>query len=175
MLFPSLDCRQVVMISRLDYCGIAVLIMGSFVPWLYYGFYCEFFKKLIYLTLVLILGVCSMVVSLWDRFGEPRFRWLRAGLFMAYGLMGVIPAVHYLVENGFIRAISQASLGWLFLMAVLYILGALLYAARIPERFFPGKFDIWFHSHQIFHVLVIAAACVHFKGISAMALYREAM
>jgi predicted membrane channel-forming protein YqfA (hemolysin III family) len=27
--------------SRLDYCGIAILIVGSVIPWLYYGFYCE--------------------------------------------------------------------------------------------------------------------------------------
>ncbi|GFH23238.1 uncharacterized protein HaLaN_20824 [Haematococcus lacustris] len=29
--------------------------------------------------------------------------------------------------------------------------GAGIYAARIPERWFPGKFDILLHSHQIFH------------------------
>ncbi len=33
--------------SKFDYCGIAFLIMGSFVPWLYYGFYCEFLPKVI--------------------------------------------------------------------------------------------------------------------------------
>ena len=30
--------------------------------------------------------------------------------------------------------------------------GALVYAQRVPERWFPGKFDLFFHSHQIFHV-----------------------
>jgi len=29
-----------------------------------------------------------------------------------------------------------------------------------------------FQSHQIFHVLVIAAAFVHYQGISEMAVYR---
>lgn len=29
-----------------------------------------------------------------------------------------------------------------------------------------------FQSHQIFHVLVIAAAFVHYHGISEMAMYR---
>ena len=79
-------------------------------------------------------------------------------------------------------------------MGVLYITGALLYAMRIPERFFPGKVDIWvsinfntqipdhflnvlnvflqFHSHQIFHCFVIAGAIVHYHGISIMAIYR---
>ena len=50
--------------------------------------------------------------------------------------------------------------------------GAGLYACRVPERFLPGKCDFWFQSHQIFHILVIAAAFVHFHGIQNMALYR---
>jgi len=110
----------------------------------------------------------AVVVSLWDRFGEPKFRWLRAGLFMGFGLSGVIPAIHHLVSEGFFNS----SFGWLLLMAGLYILGALLYAMRVPERFFPGKCDIWFHSHQLFHILVIAAAFVHYHGISELAMNR---
>ncbi|CAG5090848.1 Similar to AdipoR: Adiponectin receptor protein (Drosophila melanogaster) [Cotesia congregata] len=158
--------------SKLDYCGIAMLIMGSFVPWLYYGFYCDYQPKLIYLSVVVVLGITSIVVSLWERFGEPNYRPLRAGVFMGFGLSGIIPAVHYAIAEGWFKAISQASLGWLILMGCLYILGALFYALRVPERFFPGKFDIWFQSHQIFHVLVIAAAFVHYHGITEMAMHR---
>jgi adiponectin receptor len=55
----------------------------------------------------------------------------------------VIPAIHYIITDGFWKAINFAALGWLVLMAVLYIVGALIYACRIPERIFPGKCDIW--------------------------------
>lgn len=161
--------------SKLDYCGIAFLIIGSFVPWLYYGFYCNFQPKLIYLVLVVVLGTAAIIVSLWDKFSEPRFRSVRAGVFMGFGLSGVVPAVHYLIAEGWFRAVYQASFGWLCLMGMLYITGALFYALRVPERFFPGKCDIWFHSHQIFHILVIAAACVHYHGITEMAMYRLTM
>ena len=41
------------------------------------------------------------------------------------------------------KSITEASLGWLLFMGALYITGALFYAFRIPERFFPGKVDIW--------------------------------
>lgn len=58
-------------------------------------------------------------------------------------MSGVIPAVHYALAKGWIHAISKASLGWLILMGVLYVLGAVVYAVRIPERWFPGKCDIW--------------------------------
>lgn len=30
--------------------------------------------------------------------------------------------------------------------------GGAIYALRVPERWFPGKFDLFFHSHQLFHV-----------------------
>lgn len=68
---------------RLDYCGIALLIMGSFVPWVYYGFYCHYEHKVIYLSVVMVLGIVSIVVSLWDKFSEPNLRPLRAGKFYA--------------------------------------------------------------------------------------------
>lgn len=66
-------------VFRLDYCGIALLTMGSFVPWLYYSFYCRLGHKIAYLVLIFILGTCCIVVSLWDKFAEPEFRGIRAG------------------------------------------------------------------------------------------------
>lgn len=153
---------------RLDYCGIALLTMGSFVPWLYYSFYCQLSPKIIYLCLIIVLGSTCIVVSMWDKFAAPQYRPLRAGayekylaccscslalnmfywllftgLFIGLGLSGVIPCVHYIIIEGFWKAVNYSSLGWLFLMAVLYITGAVIYAIRIPERLFPGKFDIW--------------------------------
>lgn len=74
---PALLCASLE--RRLDYCGIALLIMGSFVPWLYYGFYCHYEHKLVYLSVVLVLGAFSIIVSLYDKFSEPQLRPVRAG------------------------------------------------------------------------------------------------
>lgn len=175
-IFHTVNChseRMGKLFSKLDYCGIATLIAGSFFPWLYYGFYCHTAQKVVYGALVGCLGITSVLVSLWDKFGETRFRWLRAVVFATFGCSGIIPAIHYLIVNGWFQAIYEGSFGWLFLMAALYLSGATIYALRVPERFFPGKFDIWFHSHQLFHVFVIVAAFVHFKGITEMAVYRN--
>lgn len=65
------------------------------------------------------------------------------GVFIALGLSGVIPAMHFVIIHGFWEGIYNAALGWLVLMAILYIVGAVIYAVRIPERIWPGKFDIW--------------------------------
>lgn len=176
--FHTLHCHSEYvgrLFSKLDYCGIAVLIMVSFVPWLYYGFYCHMFSIIVYLSAVIILGISSIIVSLWEKFSDPNLRSLRAGVFITFGLSGIVPALHYVYMEGWFSTIALASIGWLLLMGVLYILGAIIYALRIPERFFPGKCDILFQSHQIFHVLVLLAAFVHYHGISKMASYRISM
>uniref|UniRef100_A0A7M4FUY5 Adiponectin receptor 1 n=1 Tax=Crocodylus porosus TaxID=8502 RepID=A0A7M4FUY5_CROPO len=132
--------------SKLDYSGIALLIMGSFVPWLYYSFYCSPQPRLIYLSIVCVLGISAIIVAQWDRFATPKHRQTRAGVFLGLGLSGVVPTMHFTIAEGFVKATTVGQMGWFFLMAVMYITGAGLYAARIPERFFPGKFDIWISS-----------------------------
>ncbi|XP_051911983.1 adiponectin receptor protein 2 [Hippocampus zosterae] len=158
--------------SKLDYSGIAFLIMGSFVPWLYYSFYCSPQPCFIYLLVVCVLGLSAITVSQCDFFATPQYRGVRAGVFVGLGLSGVVPTLHFVISEGLIRATTIGQMGWLFLMATLYITGACLYAARIPERFFPGKCDIWFHSHQLFHILVVAGAFVHFHGVSNLQEFR---
>lgn len=72
-------CLFVSPLFRLDYSGIALLIMGSFVPWLYYSFYCSPQPRLIYLTIVCVLGIAAIIVAQWERFSTPRHRPTRAG------------------------------------------------------------------------------------------------
>jgi adiponectin receptor len=62
---------------------------------------------------------------------------------------------------------------YLVLQGVLYIVGATIYALRIPERFAPGNFDILGSSHQIFHGFVLAAAVTHFIGLCKAYEYRH--
>ena len=52
--------------------------------------------------------------------------------------------------------------------------GAALYATRFPERLKPGAFDLTFNSHQLFHVAVVVAACVHYKAVRVLLAWRDA-
>lgn len=175
-LYHTLYChspRVSKLFNKLDYCGISILIIASFIPWLYYAFYCEFGTKVAYLTVTVTLGTGCIVVSMWDKFSAPEYRTYRALLFMAFGLFGFVPTSHYVLLMGFKHAFTTGAAQWLVIMAILYITGATLYAARIPERLAPGYFDIWFQSHQIFHVFVVAAACVHYYGICVLAHHQS--
>jgi len=153
--------------NKLDYVGILLLIIGSFVPWLYYGFYCRPEPKIIYMITIIVLGSVGLVMALWDKFATPNYRTLRAGVFTALGMFGVVPFIHFVAVYGYHRAAQ-----WLVVMGALYLTGAVLYASRIPERFFPGKCDIWMQSHQIFHLFVVAAVMAHYRGITEMRLVR---
>uniref|UniRef100_A0A0K2TLV0 Adiponectin receptor protein n=1 Tax=Lepeophtheirus salmonis TaxID=72036 RepID=A0A0K2TLV0_LEPSM len=174
-LFHTLSCHSESissLFSRLDYAGIAVLTVGSTIPWVYYGFYCEYYTKLTYMVAVIAVGILTVVLTMWEKFNLPDYRTYRAGTFIALGLISGVPCFHHVIYFGWRQAILEASVHCTIIMGALYITGAILYAARIPERFLPGKCDIWFQSHQFFHLLVVAAAFVHYRGISEMAIFR---
>lgn len=63
------------------------------------------------------------------------------GVFLGLGL-SVVPTMHFTVMEGR-QGTTVGQMGWFFLMAVMYITGAGLYAHAFLRRFFPGKFDIW--------------------------------
>ncbi len=52
--------------------------------------------------------------------------------------------------------------------------GAGFYAGRIPERWLPGRFDVWLHGHQIFHVLIVVAAFIHYRAVMMLLHWRDA-
>lgn len=38
---------------------------------------------------------------------------------------------------------------------------------------FPGKFDLAFSSHQMFHICVVVAAAIHYKAIFLLLAWRD--
>ncbi|KND02504.1 hemolysin III family channel protein [Spizellomyces punctatus DAOM BR117] len=150
---------------RGDYVGIVTLIMGSFVPSIYYGFFCSPKLQAVYLAVIVIFGIVTICITVSPKFFAPRYRLLRTGLFVLMGLTGVVPLVHALTKYGSQMTRHALSSGSLISSGAIYFLGAVVYACRVPERWAPGKFDLWFHSHQIFHCLVVAAAVVHYYGV----------
>lgn len=63
-----------------------MLIVGSFIPWIYYGFYCRTLAMTIYISMITVLGLAALVVSLWNKFAAPKYRPLRAIVFLSMGL-----------------------------------------------------------------------------------------
>lgn len=85
------------------------------------------------------------LMNLADKFGLPLTHYLLffAVLLVAFGWSGIIPAIHLTSMYGVQLVMRLVALDWMGLMSFLYTASAVTYATRIPERFFPGKCDIW--------------------------------
>ncbi|KAL9461247.1 hypothetical protein AB3S75_004279 [Citrus x aurantiifolia] len=155
--------RMSYIMLRLDYAGIAALISTSFYPLVYYSFMCTPFFCNLYMGFITLLGIATILASLLPVFQTPEFRNVRASLFCGMGLSGVAPILHKVILFSH-QPEALHTTGYELLMGLFYGLGALVYATRIPERWMPGKFDIAGHSHQLFHILVVAGAYTHYRA-----------
>lgn len=159
--------------AKLDYTGIAILILVSFFPFMYSLFYCKLGWGLFYSVIISILTVVAIFVSWSETFSKPGYQHLRAGVFISVGLFGGIPLPHACYSLGLDR--SWHVFWPLLLMGALYVGGAMLYAMHIPERWFPGKLNLFGHSHFLFHCCVVAAAIVHYWNVHRLIDWRMAI
>ncbi|XP_042380413.1 heptahelical transmembrane protein ADIPOR2-like [Zingiber officinale] len=157
---------------RLDYAGISLMIVSSFVPPIYYIFLCQPIAQLTYLSTISTVGLLAIFTLLYPAFSTPHFRPFRATLFLAMGFFGVVPAVHAIWLN-WEHHEAHMVLGLEVFMGVAYAVGALVYASRIPEKWRPGEFDLVGHSHQIFHVLVLLGALIHYVATIVLLKWLE--
>jgi adiponectin receptor len=85
-----------------------------------------------------------------------------------YGVLGLsifVPAIHGIMLHGWTLQNERMSLTYFMGLGILNGTGTAIYALRIPERWYPRRFDICGSSHQIMHVLVICGAFSHTVGL----------
>ena len=152
---------------QLDYAGIALLIAGSNIPAYYYCFYCRPISRTFHIVMIAVLCAACITFSLCKVFHKHSHRLLRFIVFASFGFYGGVPTLQLYSEKGPVEPYWSYLL-LLGLMAALYTGGAILYVTRIPERLYPGLFDVYAHSHQLFHVCVILAALVHYYNLINM-------
>ncbi|OQS03285.1 adiponectin receptor protein [Thraustotheca clavata] len=161
-LLFAMSPRASLVLSQLDYAGIILMIAGSFFPVIYYSFYCHQWALNAYLGIISVLAIGSFAASLIPAFGK--YPSVRSAVFLSMGFFGVVPISHLIYEFGIMDAHVQIMLKPLLLMGALYVLGAVIYGTRFPERLYPGYFDVWFSSHQLWHICVVLAALVHYAN-----------
>ncbi len=138
---------------RLDHSTILLLIAGTYTPFAVLMFEGALADAI--LVVVWCGAAAGLVLNLlWV--DAPT--WVTAIVFIALGWVGVA-AVPDLVEVGIAPAVL------VFAGGGLYTLGALAYALKRPNPR-PAVFGY----HEIFHLLVIAAAATHFIAIAAFVL-----
>lgn len=164
----NLNC----LLSQLDYTGIAVMIITSFFPPIYYLFQCNPVWQYVYLGVITILGVFAVIVLLSPTRTRGKYRFMRTLIFVAMGLFGVIPAIHATIMNWNVPQ-RNPTLGFEAAMGFSYLVGAMFYVSRVPEKWKPGWFDLVGHSHQIFHIFVVMGALAHYISVLILYEYRQ--
>ncbi|KAJ1880230.1 hypothetical protein H4R99_006467 [Coemansia sp. RSA 1722] len=150
---------------KCDFVGILVLILGSFLPGLYYGYYESRTLMVVYMAMIFSLFAAGVFVSVSPHLQKPNLRWMRPVVFISISVSGVFPVCHHIFAHGIAASARSIGLYYMLGMCGFYIAGTMLYAFNIPERWFPGLFDIVGNSHQLFHCLVFVAALTHYYGI----------
>ena len=160
-------------LSKFDYAGISLLIAGSCYPPYYYFFYCSNFLRNFYLTFITTFGICVFFYSLRTDFYLPSKRFFRGILFLIFGISAGVPIVHISLFNKTIVGFGDGPkvINWYF-GGFCYIFGAILYINRFPEKYFPGTFDIYGASHQLFHLFVLGGIIFHYFGSLDAYYYR---
>ena len=151
--------------NKLDYLGIILLMWGASIPSVYYGLFCNPLLQKFYWTLMTAIAATCAIFTWTPRFCSPRFRAYRAAMYSGLGLTGILFATHGVLLHGWSEQFQRMALNWMMLMAILNLIGAGMYAARMPEKHFPYTFDIVGGSHQIFHLMVIFAGLAHYVGL----------
>lgn len=148
----------------MDYCGISCLICGSFLTYLHYGFYFHPIWRIIYYSVIGVLWIFGFVLPWFPFFRSLKFRIWRAVYYVLMGVCLFVLCCHAMIVNKALTFVGR--IGWtnLVLELTFYLTGATIYATRYPERLFPGKLDIFFHSHQIWHVFILIASIFHIRG-----------
>lgn len=135
---------------RLDHSAILLLIAGTYTPFALLAFDGRIADVIL---IVVWAGAAAGLVLNLAWVDAPKL--LTALVFIALGWVGVV-AVPELFDLGVAPAVL------VFVGGGLYTLGALAYALKWPNPA-PSTFGY----HEIFHLLVIGAAVVHFVAIAA--------
>ncbi|KAJ3073951.1 hypothetical protein HDU98_000253 [Podochytrium sp. JEL0797] len=159
---------------KCDYVGIVVLILGSVLATLYYALLCYPAMQTAYMGMMIAAGVLTIGVNASEYFVGPKYRPLRTMLFISIPSLGIIPIFHSILvlEDDWSTLFHMISHPYTFLMLSSYLFGSMLFLFHFPERLYPGYFDYWFQSHQLFHVCVLAGAVFHHVGLVDVFLWR---
>ncbi|KAI8144151.1 hemolysin-III related-domain-containing protein [Fennellomyces sp. T-0311] len=158
----------------IDYFGITMLIIGSWLPAYHYYFYCEPKWQVAYTAVMLIAGAATATMMIVPRFQAEEYLLMRTVLFFILGFWGIIAFIHSGFLHGF-SLLREIGVDYILVMGLFYIAGALLYGSRVPERWFPGSFDLWFQSHSIFHISMMVGLGFYYTGMLKARDYWAAM
>lgn len=172
-LFQAMGVQTSKSLVKLDYIGILVQIAVSFVTALHFSFFCADDVRNLYQAIIIVLCLIGLWVSLSDSFSKPDYAVARVLLFGAIIAYAVVPWIHMIAVHGISgHEIVELGIGFVYMVGA-YLVGAIIYATRWPERSWPGRFDVVGGSHQLWHLCVTVAAYLHYVTLIDYRAFRD--
>jgi adiponectin receptor len=159
--------------GTMDILGICILAFGGGTSITYYAFYGQPIIQRTYWTLSIVSSAAAAVTLFDTGGGGSKLRTLRGSVFSLLVLSATLPIFHCIYNIGWTQAQTQIGAQWFLAEAIALLVAVSAFVGRIPERFSPGSFDIWGHSHQIFHSLAVIGTAFHLKALLTAYAFRH--
>ncbi|CAG7920203.1 unnamed protein product [Penicillium olsonii] len=151
--------------GKMDILGICFLALGAGTSMTYYAFLCRPFIQRTYWGLN-VFSALGAAITLFDTGGGgSKMRTLRGGVFSLLAVSAMLPVIQSVIQRGWMSACIEIGAGWYLAEAFSLLTGVILFVCRFPERLSPGTFDIWGHSHQLWHAFAVLGCVLHFFGL----------
>ncbi|KAL2270883.1 hypothetical protein VTJ83DRAFT_254 [Remersonia thermophila] len=157
------DVGLISMFACVDYTGISLLIAASIMTTEYTAFYCEPVSRWVYMIATAFLGVGGVILPWHPRFNGQDMAWVRVGFYVALSATGFLPILQLSLTRSFEDVLSFYTP--ITKSLLVYLLGALVYASKVPERWYPGMFDYIGGSHNLWHVAVLGGILFHYTAM----------
>ena len=157
------DDKLLARFACVDYTGISLLIAASILTSEWTAFYCEPVSRTIYMSVTAVLGIAGTILPWRPVFNHPDLAWARVAFYVSLAATGFAPAIQLILTRG--SAWSFYFYTPLLKSVSVYLLGAIVYAMKVPEKWFPGFFDYCGGSHNIWHLAVLGGIFTHYMAM----------
>lgn len=146
-----------------DYTGISFLVAASIMSAEWTAFYCEPVSRTVYMTLTGVLGILGSILPWRPVFNRADMSSARVVFYVSLAATGFAPAIQLTLTRG--SAWSYYFYAPVLKSVLVYLVGAIIYALKIPEKWFPGFFDYCGGSHNIWHIAVLGGILFHYTAM----------
>ncbi|EDW67626.1 progestin and adipoQ receptor family member 3 isoform X2 [Drosophila virilis] len=138
-----------------DFLGISLSLVAIYISGMYYAFWCHTFLRTIYSTIALGMFGLAIAVQI------PQLNVSMNGkvaVLLLWSAYGILPLGHWAVAMGGLEnELVGLMVPRIVVMYLLCLVAFVFYAAKIPERWLTGKVDFVGHSHNWWHLIIVAA------------------
>jgi adiponectin receptor len=173
-LLQAMNNTWFIYLLRLDFTGIAVCLMGCYLPILYCFFLCQPTVMLNYMGGVLVFGSILVVALMSEKMAMEKYRTHRMAFFLSVTTFGIVPIIHAIFFSDSLEGIIMSFITKYMFTHLWFLFGATIFLFRFPESAYPGRFDFYLSSHQIWHTAVFMAVYTHYCNVHDIYEWREA-